>query len=168
MEHVQTILPQDVGRLAGLDIIASMQPVHAPSDMPTADRWLGERATFSYAWRTQLEQGARLAFGSDAPVESANPFHGIHAAVTRRRADGSPGPDGWVPEQRLPVSAALAGFTSGAAYAAGMEDRLGRVSAGYLADLIVIETDPFTCDPAELYAIQPVATMVGGDWVWQS
>ena len=168
MEHVQTILPQDVGRLAGLDIIASMQPVHAPSDMLMADRLLGPRAAFSYAWGNQLEHGARLAFGSDAPVESANPFHGLHAAVTRRRADGSPGPDGWFPEQRLSVSAALAGFTSGPAYAAGMEDRLGHLSADFLADLIVIETDPFACDPAELYAIQPIATMVGGEWVWQS
>jgi predicted amidohydrolase YtcJ len=168
MEHVQTILPEDAGRLAGLDIIASMQPVHAPSDMLMADRLLGARAAFSYAWGNQLEHGARLAFGSDAPVESPNPFHGLHAAVTRRRADGSPGPAGWFPEQRLSVSAALAGFTSGPAYAAGMEDRLGYLSAGFLADLIVIETDPFACDPAELYAIQPSATMVGGDWVWQS
>jgi hypothetical protein len=168
MEHVQTILPEDAGRLAGLDIIASMQPVHAPSDMLMADQLLGKRAEFSYAWRTQLEYGAHLAFGSDAPVESANPFHGIHAAVTRCRTDGSPGPDGWFPEQRLTVSAAIAGFTSGAAFAAGMEERLGRLSAGFLADLIVIETDPFTCDPAGLYAIQPVATMVAGEWVWQS
>jgi hypothetical protein len=136
--------------------------------MLMADRLLGLRTAFSYAWHTQLDHGARLAFGSDAPVESANPFHGIHAAVTRRRADGSPGPAGWFPEQRLPVRAALAGFTSGPAYAAGMDDRLGQLSAGFLADLIVIETDPFTCDPEELYAIQPVATMVGGDWVWQS
>jgi predicted amidohydrolase YtcJ len=168
IEHVQTILPEDAGRLAGLGIIASMQPVHAPSDMFMADRFLGGRAAFSYAWRTLLEHGVRLAFGSDAPVESSNPFHGLHAAVTRCRPDGFPGPDGWFPKQRLTVSAALAGFTSGPAYSAGMEDRLGRLSAGFLADLIVIETDPFTCDPAELYAIQPVATMVGGDWVWQS
>jgi len=168
MEHVQTILPEDAGRMAGLEIIASMQPVHAPSDMLMADHLLGPRAAFSYAWGSQLEHGARLAFGSDAPVESANPFYGLHAAVTRRRADGSPGPDGWFPEQRLSVSAALAGFTSGPAYAAGMEDRLGHLSAGFLADLVVIETNPFACDPAELYAIQPIATMVGGDWVWQS
>jgi len=168
MEHVQTILPEDTGRLAGLDIVASMQPVHATSDMFMADRLLGPRAAFSYAWGSQLEHAARLAFGSDAPVESANPFHGLHAAVTRRRADGSPGPEGWFPEQRLSVSAALAAFTSGPAYAAGMEDRLGQLSAGFLADLIVIETDPFACDPAELYAIQPIATMVEGDWVWQS
>ena len=168
MEHVQTILPEDAGRLAGLEIIASMQPVHAPSDMLTADRLLGARAAFSYGWGTQLKHGARLAFGSDAPVESANPFHGLHAAVTRQRKDGSPGPEGWFPEQRLSVSAALAGFTSGPAYAAGMEDHLGYLSAGFLADLIVIETDPFACDPAELYSIQPIATMVGGDWVWQA
>jgi predicted amidohydrolase YtcJ len=168
MEHVQTIHPQDAGRLAELGIIASMQPLHAPSDMFMADRLLGGRAALSYAWRTQLECGARLAFGSDAPVEHPNPFHGLHAAVTRRRADGSPGPDGWFPEQRLTFSSALEGFTSGPAYAAGMEDRLGRLSAGFLADLIVVETDPFTCDPAELYTIQPVATMVAGEWVWRS
>ncbi len=166
IEHVQTILPEDAGRLAGLDIIASMQPVHAPSDMRMADRLLGERAAFSYAWRTQLQHGARLAFGSDAPVESANPFHGIHAAVTRCRPDGSPGPAGWFPEQRLTVDAALAGFTSGPAYASGMEDRLGQLSPGFLADLIVLDADPFTSDPARLSAIQPVATMVAGDWVW--
>jgi predicted amidohydrolase YtcJ len=168
IEHVQTIHPQDAGRLDGLDIIASMQPIHAPSDMFMADRLLGKRAAFSYAWRTLLVCGARLAFGSDAPVEDPNPFHGLHAAVTRCRADGTPGLDGWFPEQRLSFSSALEGFTSGPAYAAGMEDRLGRLSAGFLADLIVVETDPFTCVPAELFAIQPVATMVGGEWVWQS
>ncbi len=168
IEHVQTIHPQDAGRLASLGIIASMQPVHALSDMFMADHLLGERAAFSYAWRTQLECGARLAFGSDAPVESPNPFFGLHAAVTRCRPDGSPGRDGWFPEQRLTVRSALEGFTFGPAFAAGMEDRLGRLSAGFLADLIVVNSDPFTCDSAELYAVQPVATMVGGDWVWQS
>ena len=168
IEHVQTIHPQDARRLAELDIIASMQPVHATSDMLMANKLLGERTAFSYAWRTQLDHGVRLAFGSDAPVENPNPFHGLHAAVTRRRRDGAPGPDGWIPEQRLAVHAALEGFTTGPAYAAGMEDRLGRLSAGFLADLIVVETDPFTCDPAGLYAIQPSATMVAGEWVWQS
>ncbi len=168
IEHVQTILPRDAGRLAELGIIASMQPVHATSDMLMADRFLGERAAFSYAWRTQLDNGAQLAFGSDAPVENPDPFHGLHAAVTRRRVDGSPGPDGWIPEQRLSLQAALAAYTSGPAYAAGMEDRLGRLAAGYLADLIVVETDPFTCDPSELYSIRPVASMVAGEWVWHS
>ncbi len=168
MEHVQTIQPQDAGRLARLGIIASVQPVHVPSDMFIADRLLGKRAAFSYAYQTLLESGARLAFGSDAPVENPNPFRGLHAAVTRRRLDGSPGNDGWYPKQRLTVKAALEAFTSGPAYAAGMEDRLGKLSTGFLADLIVMETDPFTCDPAELHAIRPAATMVGGEWVWQA
>jgi predicted amidohydrolase YtcJ len=168
IEHVQTIQPGDAGRLAELDVIASMQPVHAPSDMLVADHLLGGRAAFSYAWRTLAQHGARLAFGSDAPVESPNPFQGLHAAVTRCRVDGSPGPEGWFPEQRLTVREALEGFTLGPAFAAGMENRLGRLSAGFLADLTVIETDPFTCDPDDLYYIQPTATMVGGAWVWQS
>ena len=168
IEHVQTIRPEDAGRLAELDVIASMQPIHAPSDMVMADRLLGGRAAFSYAWRTQIQHGARLVFGSDAPVESPNPFRGLHAAVTRRRMDGSPGTEGWFPEQRLTIQEALEGFTLGPAFAAGMEDRLGRLSIGFLADLIVVETDPFTSDPADLLSIQPKATMVGGEWVWRS
>jgi predicted amidohydrolase YtcJ len=168
IEHVQTIHPDDVRRLAELDIIASMQPVHAPSDMLVADRIIGERAALSYAWQTQAQHGARLAFGSDAPVEPPNPFYGLHAAVTRRRLDGFPGPEGWYPEQRLTVYQALEGFTLGPAFAAGMENRLGKLSAGFLADLIVVETDPFSCDPADLYHIQPTSTMVNGEWVWRS
>lgn len=168
IEHVQVIHPQDTGRLADLNIVASMQPIHATSDMEMADRLLGERAALSYAWRTQIQHGAQLAFGSDAPVENPNPFRGIHAAVTRRRADGSPGPQGWRPEQRLTVREALAGFTLGPAYAAGMEDRLGCLSAGFLADLIVTETDPFACLADGLANIQPEAVMVNGQWVWQS
>lgn len=167
IEHVQTIHPGDAGRLAELGVIASMQPIHAPSDMLMAEHLLGERASLSYAWRTQAQHGAMLVFGSDAPVENPNPFRGLHAAVTRCRADGSPGPEGWFPEQRLTVREALDGFTVGPAYAAGMENRLGRLSAGFLADLIVIENDPFTCNPADLYNIHPTATMIGGEWVWQ-
>ncbi len=168
IEHVQTIHPQDAGRLAELGLLASMQPIHAPSDMPTAEKLLGERTRYSYAWRLQLQHGARLVFGSDAPVETPEPFHGLHAAVTRRRADGSPGKDGWIPEQRLTFPVALAGFTTGPAYAAGMENRLGKLLPGYLADLIVLDVDPFTCDSTELYDLKPAATMVGGKWVWQS
>ncbi|HEX7620749.1 MAG TPA: amidohydrolase [Anaerolineales bacterium] len=167
IEHVQTIHPSDAGRLAEMDIIASMQPAHAPSDMLMADLLLGDRAKFSYAWKTQLLHGAHLAFGSDAPVESPNPFRGLYAAITRCRSDGSPGPEGWFPEQRLTVGEALQGFTFGPAFCAGMENRLGRLSGGFLADLIVVETDPFTCEPADIYRIQPTATMVGGEWVWQ-
>jgi predicted amidohydrolase YtcJ len=167
IEHVQTIHPNDASRLSKLNLIASMQPIHAPSDMYVAEKALGKRAAFSYAWRTHLQNGTRLVFGSDAPVESPNPFLGLHAAVTRCRVDGSPAADGWYPEQRLTVGESLEAFTTGAAYAAGMDQYLGRLSVDYLADLIVLEIDPFTCDPADLYSIQPVATMVGGEWVWQ-
>jgi predicted amidohydrolase YtcJ len=166
IEHVQLLHPADAGRLAALDVVASMQPIHATSDMLIADRHWGERAALSYALRTQLDAGARVAFGSDAPVESPNPFLGLHAAVTRRRADGSPGEEGWYPAQRLSLMEALHGFTTGAAYAAGMEDRLGRLAPGYLADLIVLETDPFGCDPQELQFVLPQRTMVGGEWVF--
>jgi len=166
IEHVQLLHPADAGRLAALNVIASMQPMHATSDMLMADRHWGKRAELSYALRTQLQAGACLALGSDAPVELPNPFRGLHAAVTRRRADGSPGEQGWYPAQRLSVMEALHGFTTGAAYAAGMEDRLGRLAPGCLADLIVLDTDPFGCDPHELRLIRPVRTMVAGEWVF--
>jgi hypothetical protein len=165
IEHVQLLHPQDISRLAGLGVIASMQPIHATSDMLMADRYWGGRSALSYAWRTQLEQGATLAFGSDAPVESPNPFWGIHAAVTRRRGDGSPGLDGWYPAQRLIVNEALQAYTVGAAYAGGVEDRLGRLAPRYLADLLVLDVNPFTCDPAQLREIHPLATMLAGEWV---
>lgn len=167
IEHVQVLHPDDVSRLASLQVIASMQPLHATADMLAADKYWGARSKYSYGWKTQLGAGAVLAFGSDAPVESPNPFLGLHAAVTRRRADGSPGEAGWMPEQRLSLREALQGFTQGPAYAAGMEDRLGRLAPGTLADLIVLDEDPFKCDPHDLQYIQPNATMVGGEWVWR-
>jgi predicted amidohydrolase YtcJ len=167
IEHVQVIHPDDAHRLGEMGIIASMQPIHAPSDMLMADRHWGKRAALSYAWKTQLDHAAVLAFGSDAPVESPNPFLGIHAAITRQRLDGSPGPEGWYPEQRLTIQAAIQGFTLGAAYAAGIEDRLGQLSPGFLADLLVLDVDPFTCSPEQIAQIQPQATMVGGEWVLQ-
>jgi hypothetical protein len=167
IEHVQLLHPQDITRLAALGVIASMQPIHATSDMDMAERHWGTRSALSYAWRTQLEQGAVLAFGSDAPVESPNPFLGIHAAVTRQRVDGSPGPDGWYPAQRLTVLEALRAFTQGAAYAAGVEDRLGRLAPHYLADLLVLDVNPITCEPGQLHQIHPLATMVAGEWVWR-
>jgi hypothetical protein len=167
IEHVQVIHADDAARLAQLGVVASMQPVHATSDMLMADRFWGARAALSYAWQTQLNYGATLAFGSDAPVESPNPFWGLHAAVTRRRADGSPGLQGWYPEQRLSLEQALRGYTSGAAYVAGWEDRLGRLASGYLADLIVLERDPFDCPAQELHTLSPSGTIVGGEWVYQ-
>lgn len=167
IEHVQVLHADDAARLARLNVVASMQPIHATSDMLMADKYWGKRSSLAYAWRTQLDARAHLAFGSDAPVESPNPFRGIHAAVTRRRADGSPNPDGWYPEQRLTMQEAIEGFTTGAAYAAYAENRIGKLAQGYLADLIVLEKDPFICDPEAVKDWQSSATMVGGDWVWQ-
>jgi hypothetical protein len=164
IEHVQVLHPDDVNSLAALGVVASMQPLHATSDMHMADHHWGARAALSYAWRTQLNAGATLAFGSDAPVESPNPWLGIHAAVTRCRPDGNPGPEGWYPEQRLSVYEALCGFTQGPAYAAGMEKHQGRLAPGFDADLIVLNQDPFTCPPESLYLIQPQRTMVAGEW----
>lgn len=166
IEHVQLIHPDDARRLSQIGVIASMQPIHAPSDMYMADRFWGQRAAYSYAWRTQLEAGTVLVFGSDAPVESPNPFWGLHAAITRQRLDGSPGPQGWYPQQRLSLMEALQGFTSGPAFAAGMEDRLGQLYPGYLADLIILNQDPFKVAPDELHGLLPVATMVDGKWVY--
>ena len=168
IEHVQLLHPEDLDCLAKYDIIASMQPIHATSDMLIADQHWGERSAYSYAWQSLSGRGAHLAFGSDAPVESPNPFWGLHAAITRRRADGSPGPAGWYPEQRLTLLEALNAYTQGPAYAAGIENRLGRLEPGYFADLIVLDVNPFSIPAQEIYQIKPNATMVGGKWVWQS
>ncbi|RPJ43865.1 MAG: amidohydrolase, partial [Chloroflexi bacterium] len=168
IEHVQVLHPEDYGKLAELDVIASVQPIHATSDMYIADRFWGSRSAGAYAFRTLLERGTRFCFGSDAPVEVPNPFQGLHAAVTRQRMDGSPAAEGWYPSQRLILEEALHGFTVGAAYAAGLENRQGRLARGYLADLIVLEQDPFVLPASELHALKPAATMVGGEWVWQA
>jgi predicted amidohydrolase YtcJ len=167
IEHVQVLHPDDYGQLAGLDIIASVQPIHATSDMHAADKHWGSRSAGAYAFRTLIERGTRVAFGSDSPVELPNPFLGLHAAVTRQRPDGSPGDSGWYPDQRLSLEQALNGFTTGPAYAAGLENQMGQLAPGFLADLIVLEQDPFNQPASELHAVRPLATMIGGEWVWQ-
>lgn len=166
IEHVQIIHPDDAPRLAQLGVIASMQPIHATSDMFMADQYWGARAANGYAWQDQLAHGTVLAFGSDAPVESPNPFWGLYAAVTRRRRDGSPGPEGWFPAQRISLAEALRAYTFGAAYAAGMENRLGMLAPGYYADLLVLDNNPFACDPDGLHEILPLSTMIAGEWVY--
>lgn len=164
IEHVQVIHPNDVHRLAELNVIASMQPLHATSDMLTADKVWGERSRLAYNARVQLDQGVVCAFGSDSPVEPFDPLKGIHAAVTRQRPDGSPGVDGWYPEARLTVDEALHGFTTGAAYAASMEDRLGKLAPGFLADLVVLDRDLHRIPPADILNARVLATMVDGVW----
>lgn len=162
IEHVQIIHPSDIPRLARHQIIASMQPIHATGDMVMADRYWGERAQYSYAWRTLAQTGALLVFGSDAPVESIEPIRGIHAAVTRRRADGSPGDEGWYPGQRLSLEEAIRGFTAAAATTSGQEHRLGSLTPGKLADLTIFDQDLTAISPHELINVSIDATIVGG------
>jgi predicted amidohydrolase YtcJ len=168
IEHVQIIDPADISRLAELDIVASVQPIHAPSDMLMADRYLGSRSQNAYAYQSILEAGAAYVLGSDAPVEPVNPFFGLHAAVTRRRADGSPGPQGWHPNQRLTLEEALNGFTITPAVVAGRGNRLGKIAPGYHADFIILEKDPFALEPHELCQIKPLATFIAGECKYQS
>ena len=167
IEHVQLIHPKDASRLAELGVIASMQPIHATSDMLMADQCWGNRSAYSYNWRLQLNHGAQLAFGSDAPVEAINPFLGIHAAVTRRRLDGSPSPAGWRSENNgcLTVDEAVRAFTLGPAIAAGQERKMGRLTSGYLADLLVLNQDIYTIDPMTIAETRPIFVMIGGKWV---
>lgn len=167
IEHVQLIDPADLPRLAELDVTASMQPVHATSDMVMADQYWGKRTAHAYAPKHLFDQGARVIFGSDAPVEIPNPFWGMHAAVTRRNTNGEPGPDGWHPEGRVTIQQALGAYTVGPAAAGGKADLQGKLAPGYWADLIVLEKDPLSCSPDELREIKPSATMVGGSWVWR-
>jgi predicted amidohydrolase YtcJ len=167
IEHVQLVHPDDIGRLAELDIIASIQPIHATADIDMADRYWGARARLAYNAREQLNRGVTVAFGSDSPVEPFNPLLGIHAAATRRRADGSPGPEGWYPEARVTVDEAIRAYALGPAFAAGLEEIQGHLSPGALADLVVLESDPATIDPHAIKDIQVLGTMVGGEWKYR-
>ncbi|WP_376789995.1 amidohydrolase [Thermoflexus sp.] len=158
IEHAQLVHPDDLPRLGQLGIIASMQPIHAISDRPMAERYWGKRCATAYAWRSLKDHGARLAFGSDAPVEPPNPFWGLHAAVVR---------GGWYPEQALSRTEALEAYTLGPAWAAGLERWQGRLRPGMWADLIVLPEDPFQIPAERLRALEVLGTMVGGRWVYQ-
>jgi predicted amidohydrolase YtcJ len=165
LEHLQLMHPVDIPRPGRLGVIASMQPIHAPSDMQMAERYWGSRVKSSYAWKSQLKAGAQLIFGSDAPVESPDPFLGLHAAVTRQRPDGGPGPDGWVPEERLTLDEALAAYTLGPQLAAGWGDVLGTLQPGCIADLSILPDDLRHLPSSDLPGMLPEAVMVGGQWV---
>ncbi|NOZ51018.1 MAG: amidohydrolase [Chloroflexi bacterium] len=167
IEHVQALHPHDQPRLGALHITASMQPIHCPDDITNADRLWGQRSQNAFVFRTLLDSGATLAFGSDAPVASANPWWGIHAAVTRQRLDGSP-IGGWHPQQRLTVAEAIAAYTLGAATAIGRQQQQGRLAPGYLADLIVLDTDLFRCDPAQIPHTNVLLTMINGRIVYRA
>jgi predicted amidohydrolase YtcJ len=168
VEHAQVLAHDDVARFAKAGVIASVQPTHATSDMPWAETRLGpERVTRAYAWRALLDSGAHVAFGSDFPVESPNPLWGVYAARTRQDHAGRP-PGGWRPEQRVSGEEALAGFTTGGAYAAFAEQRRGVLKVGFDADFVVLPLDPAS-DPAEgLLDAKVLVTVVDGVDVYRA
>ena len=168
IEHVQIIHPEDHHRLAQLGVVASMQPIHATSDYVTAERNWGERAKDSYAWRTMLKSGATVVFGSDSPIESIDPIVGIHAAVTRQRANGMPGVDGWYPEQRVSVAEAVRGFTLAAAETSRQTATQGSIAVGKVADLTILDRDIFESEPSTLLETKIAGTMVGGEFKYRT
>ena len=163
VEHAQLLRPQDIARFGTLGVIASMQPIHATSDRDLADRYWGrDRVTRAYPWRSLLAAGARLAFGSDAPVEPIDPLLGIHAAVARQRPGDA---DRWHAEQALTLDEAIAGYTSGSAYAMHAERERGTLAVGMRCDATVVERDLAALPVSEWPALKVVATVVGGEIV---
>jgi len=166
IEHVQCIHPSDVHRLAKLGVIASMQPPHIMDDWAVADRVWGKRGQYAYAFRSLLDAGTHLAFGSDCPVAPLNPLLGIQAAVLRQDRKGEP-EGGWYPGERLTVAEAVRGYTLGAAYAVGLEDVLGSITPGKLADMVVLSRDIFTIPPEEIPDTQVDYTIFDGRAVYR-
>ncbi len=161
IEHAQLLHPQDTPRLASLGVIASMQPIHCTQDRDIADRYWGARSRGAYAFRSLLRCGTRLAFGSDAPVETPDVLAGIYAAVARKRRH-EPERPAWYPEERMTVAEAIQAYTEGAAYASGEERIKGKLLPGYVADFVALSRDPFAVAPDELPEIQVALTVVDG------
>lgn len=169
IEHLQVIRPDDVERLARLNVVASVQPIHATDDIPMVEQSIGARGRFAYPFRDMLDAGVTLAMGSDSPVANPNPLWGIHAAVTRRTRDGTP-PGGWYPQQRLTMAEAVWGFTMGPALASGREKELGSITPGKLADLIVLDRDIFALEktaPMEIAQARVAMTVFDGRVVYE-
>jgi hypothetical protein len=163
IEHCQCLDTAEIPRFAELGIACSIQLSHAPSDRDLAERFWGDRLHGAYAFRSLWDSGAIVVNGSDAPVEELDPLAGIRAGVLRT-IDQRPG---WRPHEALTVEQAIAASTVTPAWLAGDERRRGRLLPGFLADLVVLSRDPFTCPPEELESVAVVATMVGGRWVFQ-
>src|SRR2546421_6945422 len=158
IEHAQCLAPQDLPRFAELGVAVSAQFTHAPSDRALAERFWPDRLDGTYAFRSLLETGALVANGSDAPIEELDPWAGVVAGVRRTLDDRPP----WRPEQAVTLEQALHATCVAPAWLSGDERRRGKLLPGYLADLVVLDRDPFE----DLVGIQVVATMVGGRWVY--
>lgn len=168
IEHAQHLRREDISRIARSGVIASMQPYHAIDDGRWAEKRIGpERIKTTYAFRSLLDQGAHLAFGSDWTVAPIDPILGIYAAVTRRTLDGK-NPNGWVPEQKITVEEALRAYTGGNAYAVFAERSRGKLAPGYLADLVLLDQDLTAIPPEAIERVGVRATVVGGKVVYQA
>jgi len=167
IEHAQLLTADDLPRFAALGVTASVQPIHATQDMHKVDRAWGDRGRFAYAFRSLLASGANVAFGSDTPVETMDPIAGLHAAVTRRRADGEP-PGGWYPDERVGIEDAIRAYTSGCWRVVREEGRIGRVAEGYAADCVVLSQDPLAQgDPMRILDARVDVTIAGGEIVFE-
>ncbi len=165
IEHVQLLDPNDIRRLSQQQIIASMQPIHLVGDMDTANRYWGTRSRYAYAFKSLIVAKTQIIFGSDAPVESFNPFIGIYAAATRKKYTNNQNP--WYPEEKLQLHDIFAAYTLNSAKAVHLENHLGSLDQGKYADLIVLQNSPFKHNLEEIKNILPLATMVDGHWVWK-
>ena len=167
IEHAQVVSPQDISRFGELKVIASMQPSHQTNDMRWAEQRVGpERIQGAYAWNSLQKAGAKLAFGTDYPVEPINPFRGLYACVTRESADGGPA-GGWQSQEKLPLDDCIRAYTSGSAYAQFEEGKKGELKVGEFADFIVISRDITKAAPKDLLSTQVLQTVVGGRTVYQ-
>ena len=171
IEHIETITAADIPRFGKLGVIASMQPLHSYPDADTLDVWARnagpDRASRAWAWKSISSAGGHLAFGSDWPVVTLNPWEGVQTAVTRQTKEGEPDA-GFVPEQRLTVEEAVRGYTFGAAYAGRREKTEGSIERGKLADLIIVSQNIFDIDPHRIAETKVLTTIVGGRVVYQA
>jgi predicted amidohydrolase YtcJ len=168
IEHAQHMAAKDFDRFAQLHVIASMQPYHAIDDGRWAEERIGhDRASRTYAFRTFLNHGVRLAFGTDWNVAPLNPMLSVYAAVTRATLDGK-NPGGWFPEQKLTVAEAIEAYTMGSAYAEFQDNEKGSITTGKLADIVLLSDDIFAIDPAKIRDVKVVTTIVGGKIVWDA
>jgi predicted amidohydrolase YtcJ len=168
IEHAQIVDCADLPRIGRGHMIASMQPTHQTSDRLMAEKRMGlDRLKCAYAWQSMLRTGAKLAFGTDFPVESPNPFPGLSAAISRQDINGQP-PGGWFPNERVTLGEALRAYTRGAAYAGFSEDKIGALEPGKWADFVLVDTDPTKVDPQALARTKVVETWIAGKKVWSS
>jgi predicted amidohydrolase YtcJ len=166
IEHAQIVDPADLPRFGRNGIVASMQPLHQTSDRLMAEARLGPaRLGGAYAWKAMLDNKVPLAFGSDYPAESPNPFPALAAAISREDATGQP-PGGWQPQQAIPFAEAFRAFTATAAYAGFAEDRIGTLTPGHMADFLILDRDIFTATAPDIRAARPIETWIGGKRVW--